>query len=257
MKLSFTSGPFRAGLFVEKQDKKVIIYLPESNILSTLKAKDKGDFSTSAEDKNKLREHQNKLSKSSFWEADPGYKFIEQHLPEGEISLLDMGCNVGNLPFFLKEKKIWDRISYTGTDLVSAYVDLAEEAHVEGSFFTSDIQEDRIDEYFDVVVTKGTIISTFDPIKSLKNVLSVPSKQTMLVHTAISDELKSGEKFYNILVADKDNIYTSSVLSKTAFFDQVDAFGFDIKEMQKRPGKVEVQNKGVYYLYDFVLEKKG
>ncbi|MEQ8525107.1 class I SAM-dependent methyltransferase [Gracilimonas sp.] len=256
MKLSFTLGPFKAGLFAEKENKKVIIYLPESNMLDTLKKAGKENFNNSEEDKKRLKAYIEKRSTSSFWKDDPGYLFIKKYLPEGEISLIDIGCNVGNLPFYLKAENLWNRISYMGTDLLPVFVELAAEALPEGVFFVSDIQEDVIEESFDVVLTKGTIISTFDPIKSLKNVLSVPSKQTMLIHTAISDEVTSGEKFYNILVTDKDNIYTSSVLSKKAFFEEVKAFGFSVKEMNKRPGKVEVQNKGVYHLYDFVLEKK-
>lgn len=256
MEISLSLASYVLSLGLKKEGKKVITYLPESSILETLKNKDKGDFLASEEERVKLKKYQESLKGDTFWKTDEGYNFIEKHLPKGSFSLLDVGCHVGQLPAYLKQKNRLKELDYTGTDIVSSLVDLAKKEFKECNFFVSDIQEFITKEAFDIVLTKGTIISTFDPIKSTKNVLSIPSKKTFVLHTPISDEdLK--EDYYNILVHSKDYVYTSSVLSRKGFDRVVKEEGFNVISRTRRTQKFNVLNKGSYHLYDFLLEKKS
>ncbi len=256
MEISLSLASYILSLELKKEGKKVITYLPESSILKTLKNKDKGDFLASEEERAKLKKYQESLNGDAFWKTDEGYAFIEKHLPKGSFSLLDVGCHVGQLPAYLKQKNRWSQLDYTGTDIVGSLVDLAKKEFKEGYFFVSDIQEFITEKSFDIVLTKGTIISTFDPIKSTKNVLSIPAKKTFVLHTPISDE-ELEEEYYNILVHSKDYVYTSSVLSRKGFDRIVEEKEFNVIASTRRTQKFNVLNKGNYHLYDFLLEKKS
>lgn len=254
MDFTIPIGAFKLSLAIEKRNKIVITYLPDSDVLRVLKETDKGDFLASKEAKNRVREYQKSLKTNNFWKLDDGYDFIEKHLPKGKISLIDVGCHVGQLPFFLKQTGKWESINYTGTDVMKTFIDLAKKEHKGGVFFLSNIQEHITDQTFDVVFTKGTIISTFDPIKSAQNVLSIPSKKTFLLHTPIASN-NIDEDYYNILVHNKEQVYTSSVLTLQGLQKVIDEKGFKIVENRKRPKLFKVLNKGGYHLHDFLLKK--
>lgn len=256
MEISLALSSYKISLSLEKKGKRIITYLPKSDVLETLRKEDKGDFLSSDQAKSEVEKYQESLGQEAFWEKDEGYTFIERHLPKNKFSLLDVGCHVGQLPAYLIQKGRWNDITYTGTDIIGTFVDLAQQKYQEGDFFVSNIQEFITDKAYDVVFTKGTIISTFDPIKSTRNVLSVPSKQTFLLHTPISD-FEQEDDFYNILVHSPQSVYTSSVLSRKAFDKVLEEKGFSIIAETKRSQKFNVLNKGSYHLYDFLLEKKS
>lgn len=255
MKFSLPAGPFHLGVFIENKNKKIITYLPDSDVLSTLKKEDKSSFNNTPENKTRLKKYIDYLKREDFWEQDEGYAFLQNHLPENHFSLLDMGCHVGQLAFYFKKTNQWDNVDYTGTDVMKVFIELAKQEHPKGSFRVSDLQKESVQEEFDVVLTKGTIISTFEPINSLKNVLAVSSKKTLLIHTPISNE-PIHEEFYNILISGSDNVYSSSVLNKKVVEQYIADSGFRIASQNRRKGVFEVANKGTYSLYDYCLVKE-
>ena len=83
------------------------------------------------------------------------FHVLVENVPPAGKSLLDVGCGLGDLWGFLKDRKI--AVDYTGVDLVTKMVEAARQRHPDGRFVCADIfQEDTFGPgQFDVVFCSG------------------------------------------------------------------------------------------------------
>jgi cyclopropane fatty-acyl-phospholipid synthase-like methyltransferase len=83
------------------------------------------------------------------------FEVLAGHIDLRGLSLLDIGCGLGDLWAFLKARKLGVR--YTGVDLVAKMVAAAQAGHADGRFVTGDVFADDLlgPERFDVVFCSG------------------------------------------------------------------------------------------------------
>lgn len=233
----------------------MIIKMPESELLDLIRKTDKGTlYSNSTK---VFESHFNNFKFNKKWEKDSSYKFIKACFSEiikQKVKLLDIGCHVGPLPMFLKKQNLWNQVEYFGTDIVPNALKIAELNFPEGNFFISNVESLKIKDYYDIVFSKGTIISTFYPNKALHSILDIPSKYVLLAHQPFFKK-KSDKSFENILVVTKNSMYTSSVLYYDYFIKEIERRNIKIIKMKKRIFPTRVQNFNNYHLYDILLKK--
>ncbi len=72
-------------------------------------------------------------------------------------SVLDIGCGFGEFGKFLLKR--YQKVSYTGVDIVPEFIDEARKLVPKGMFITGDFFAESHDEKFDVVVASGVLNS--------------------------------------------------------------------------------------------------
>lgn len=93
------------------------------------------------------------------WEDSRSHRArFESFISNIEISkyktFLDVGCGVGSILDFFKEKKI--DIEYTGIDIIAEMVEIAAKRHTDNRFYCIDLLEyDSMEEKFDIIYASG------------------------------------------------------------------------------------------------------
>lgn len=235
----------------------MIVRLPENELLDLIRKTNKGDLHMN--DTHVFESHFDNFKHKTNFDKDSSYKFIKacfQKIITKKIKLLDIGCYVGPLPIFLKKNKFWDLVDYSGTDIIPNALEIAKSNFPEGNYFVANAESLKTEEYYDIVFSKGTIISTFYPDKALNSILDIPSKYVLLAHQPlIKSTPKNGKRFESILVVNDTNMYTSTVLYYSYFLEELKKRNIKVVKMRRRFLPTRVGNFTSYYLYDFLLEK--
>ncbi len=91
--------------------------------------------------------------------------------------LLDFGCGKGDFCGFLLEKGI--DLSYTGIDINPLMIERAKEKFRDGVFISADIEEEGLQEEYDIVLACGTFNLRVAGVEdSFRNVLRILYRQT-------------------------------------------------------------------------------
>ena len=196
-----------------------------------------------------------------FWKGEAGYEFTRRELPEllkgRRKCFLDVGCSVGQLVSFLKEVQIWPDLDYLGVDADEGAVRLAGQRHAGATFQSCDAQQslnDRLGE-FEVVFTKGTICSTYQPYEALNAILECATESALLVHTACTTSDCGEEGFVTTLYASRNNAYVFTIMNLDRMLEFIADAGFSVARQSMRKRPKNVLNLGTYRLYDFVLKR--
>lgn len=202
-----------------------------------------------------------RFDEPEFWKGEAGYAFIHSELPillEGQRKrVLDVGCSVGQLVTFLKDARIWPDLNYLGVDADEGAVRIAGQRHADAKFDSCDAQQslnDRVGE-FDVVLTKGTICSTYQPYEALKAILECATESALLVHTACTTSDCGEEGFVTTLYASESNAYVFTIMNLDSMMDFIESAGFCVTKQSIRRRPKNVLNLGTYRLYDLVLKR--
>lgn len=236
----------------------MIIRIPNNNLLKEIKKTDKNLINKDS--RSIFLKNLEYFKTQEFWKKDRSYKSIQSwltNLSKSKISLIDVGCYVGSLPIFLNKIGIWDQIDYTGADIIEECLAIIKKEFPEGKYIAADAHNIQVAEEYDVVYTKGTIISTHFPDQSLESILKINCKHAILAHQPLIKRKKERKKenYENILIVKEDDMYTSTVLYEDFFFDKIKELGFEIVEKKKHPISIRLKNFDNYYLYDFLLKK--
>jgi hypothetical protein len=237
----------------------MVVRIPDDGLLDVIRKTDKGELWKN--DTKTFESHYQHFASTEFWKKDASYKFILDafgKIVNQKMKLLDVGCHVGALPIFLKKHNLWDKFEYSGTDIISNALEIAKKNFPDGNYFVADAQTITSKEHYDIVLSKGTIISTYYPDKALTSILDIPGKYVLLAHQPLFKQNKSaGRSFENILVVRENNMYTSTVLYHDYFMQELKKRNIRILKMTKRLLPVRIKNFQNYHLYDILLEKNA
>lgn len=237
------------------------IYLPDCPLSRHIKSRPKGEVQVySTDDDAYWPAEFESFANTEFWNGNSGYNFIEKHLPvlvSKETRLLDVGCSLGHLPFFLKHLGLWDKIAYCGLDVDKAALDFARAKHPHGVFEEWDIHgvmdADKLRP--DILFTKGTLCSTYYPDIALKNVLSIQAEYFFLVHNLISDKVPKDKNFVSALMMSDDDAYVFTILGREFFFSSIKEAGLEIVFEKKQLCATYITNFGKYHTNHILLRK--
>jgi len=237
----------------------ITVRVPENSLMKYIMKGDKGEIHAGSHEL--FEKELGYFKGNDFWNRDKGYRLPEEHLlplidEKKKLSLIDVGCHVGALPFFIKGKQRWNRVAYTGTDVIPLPLSIAKREHPEGNFFGADAQTYVTDDVFDVVYTKGTIISTSAPDRALENILNIPGEYYYLLHQPLYTS-GSQANFEHILVVKQEEMYTSTIMSYDYLMETVERHNLTVVKAIKRPECKVILNFGDYYIYDFILKKNA
>jgi SAM-dependent methyltransferase len=100
------------------------------------------------------------------------YSLMLEVTPEiGGKKILDYGCGKGDFYGFLKDKRM--RVDYTGMDINPRLIELARSKYPECAFRVFDIEEEPLDEDFDLIFLCGVFNNRIDGASdTMKKVVS-------------------------------------------------------------------------------------
>lgn len=238
----------------------MIIRVPENKLLEHIRKIDKDTLHI--ENSLEFENSYNYFSTNKFWVKDKSYQFLNENLSDilkklNSVSLIDLGCYVGSLPIFLQKNNYLDKVHYTGVDLIQSALNIAKKHFPELNFQKEDLQYFKTELSYDIVYSKGTIISTFYPDLALDSILNIDGKYIILCHQPLFLKNNSSNKYETILVIKNENIYTSTVLYQDYFLRAIQQSNYKILKVKKRFFSTKVENFQNYFLYDFILQKKN
>ena len=249
----------RLRISLEKRNALRYFLMPESPLLELMRSETKFSGKEYGREKQRSLAFLSYLQSEPFWKKDAGYEFCGKHLArliQPGCVILDVGCSVGHLPVYLKHLELWDGVTYFGVDLDRADIGVAQQAHSKGAFVVCDIQQTLPfrSPGFDIVYSKGTIISTYFPYRALDAIADVASKYLILVHTPLTARQTPGsDGFISMVCASQDNAYVSTVMQERLFMERISDKGFTVSDVRVRRKPHKVENFGTYRLYDFLL----
>jgi len=117
------------------------------------------------EKKETIRRYEERLEKYGVSVKAMGWRDREQQYMRFAIlseignqsnrSILDIGCGFGDFYEFLKQKGL--HVQYTGYDISSKLIDIAQKGHPEATFIVEDILEESSVNKFDYIVSSGVL----------------------------------------------------------------------------------------------------
>ena len=235
------------------------MYLPQSPLLELIRESYKKHHDRFEDDATEAQIY-DYFNQKKFWKKDAGYNFVKHYLPRllQEVpDITDIGSSIGQLPLLLKKLGLWQKINYTGFDVNRASLRLAQEKHPEGKFEFNDLHvSSPSTEKTGIVYSKGTICSTLDPLSSLRRILQVKSRYTVLVHTAVTERETGFDGFITTLYGGKDSVYPFTIMAQDKMLELIEENGYRVVVHKKRKQIVFVINFGTYRLHDLILEPR-
>lgn len=135
--------------------------------------------------------------------------------------ILDYGCGKGDLCQFLKDKNI--PVSYTGFDINSNLISLAESKFPEADFRIFDIEEERLNEDFDYIFLCGVFnLKVLGIDETVRNVLKMLFEHCniALAFNALSDHCLNKDFQLHYVSPEEILQFISKELSPHAFIKE-------------------------------------
>ena len=163
------------------------------------------------------------------WESEEAqnlrFEALSQNVDLNGKSLLDVGCGLGSLYSYLREKNI--NAKYSGVDILEEMVLCSKAKYPEAEFFCEDIFKSKFSESnrFDVIYSSGIFnLNLVNNMEFLEKALQkfVSMADHAVVFNLLCDRSDNKEReyfYYNEMDVEKIILHLPVKLSKTVFID--------------------------------------